>query len=141
MSNLRLINETEITSSQSSTTVNNIFSSDYDIYKIVVNDFSQAGATITSPSVGNAQLISAKITTPTLTGTTFDFTMPTSRTNGAGVNGSLYNQNPPIIQAWALSNGNQNTSAVISLNTSTNFNQFEVGGLASLVKSLIRVTF
>ena len=67
--------------------------------------------------------------------------MPSSISNGAGGNSSLYYQNPPLIQVWALSNGNQNTSAVITLNTSTNFNQFEVGGIASLVKSLIRLTF
>ena len=106
-----------------------------------VSSFTQAGATISAPSAGNVQLISAKVTTPTKTTTTFDFTMPTSRENGAGANGSLYSQNPPIIQAWALSNGNQNTSAVITLNTSSNFNVFQVGGLASLIKSMIKVTF
>ena len=67
--------------------------------------------------------------------------MPTSRTNGAGANGTLYTQNPPIIQAWALNNGNQNTSAVITLNTSSNFNVFQVGGLSALIKSMIKVTF
>ncbi len=105
------------------------------------SSFTQGGVTISSPSVGDAQIISTKVTTPTKNNTTFDFTMPTSRTNGAGANGTLYNQNPPIIQAWALNNGNQNTSAVITLNTSTNFNVFQVGGLASLVKSMIKVTF
>jgi len=36
MSNLRLINETEITSTVSSVDVQNVFSADYDIYKITV---------------------------------------------------------------------------------------------------------
>jgi len=37
MSNLRLINETEITSSVSSVDVTDVFSADFDIYKIVTN--------------------------------------------------------------------------------------------------------
>ena len=37
MSNLRLINETEITSSVSSVNVTDVFSADFDIYKIVTN--------------------------------------------------------------------------------------------------------
>ncbi len=39
MSNLRLINETEITSSVSSVNVTDVFSADFDIYKIVTNGF------------------------------------------------------------------------------------------------------
>ena len=45
MSNLRLINETEITSSQSSTSVTDVFSSDFDIYKITLQDISTVGTT------------------------------------------------------------------------------------------------
>jgi hypothetical protein len=103
--------------------------------------FSQNGVTIGAPATGNCQVNSIQITTPTKTNSNFNLVMPSSISNGAGGNNSLYYQNPPLIQAWALSNGNQNTSAVITLNTSDNFNQFEVGGLASLVKSLIRLTF
>ena len=103
--------------------------------------YSQNGVTIGAPNNGNCQVNSIQITTPTKTNSNFNLIMPTSISNGAGGNSSLYYQVPPIIQAWALSNGNQNTSAVITLNTSNNFNQFEVGGLASLVKSLIRLTF
>jgi len=103
--------------------------------------YTENGVTISSPNTGNCQVNSIQVTTPTKTNSNFTFTMPSSISNGAGGNTSLYYQNPPLIQVWGLNNGNQNTSAVISLNTSTNFNQFEVGGLASLVKSLIRVTF
>jgi hypothetical protein len=39
MSNLRLINKTEITSSVSSVNVTDVFSADFDIYKIVTNGF------------------------------------------------------------------------------------------------------
>lgn len=47
MSNLRLINETEITSSVSSVSVKDVFSADYDIYKIVANGISLTGTTNT----------------------------------------------------------------------------------------------
>jgi len=40
MSNLRLINETEITSQTSSITVTDLFNEDFDIYKIVVDDIN-----------------------------------------------------------------------------------------------------
>ena len=78
MSNIRLINETEITSSQSSTTVNNIFSSDYDIYKIVVNDFSQAGATETAISMRYVNSASS-----ILTDSNYDYAFLTMKTEAA----------------------------------------------------------
>ena len=103
--------------------------------------YSENGVTISSPNTGNCQVDSIQVTTPTKTNSNFNMIMPSSISNGAGGNNSLYYQNPPLVQVWALNNGNQNTTAVITLNTSNNFNQFEVGGLASLVKSLIRLTF
>jgi len=48
MSNLRLINETEITSSVSSVNVTDVFSADFDIYKIVTNGIED---TTDTPSV------------------------------------------------------------------------------------------
>ena len=47
MSNLRLINETEITSSVSSASITNIFNSDYDIYKVIVKNLATVGANAT----------------------------------------------------------------------------------------------
>ena len=41
MSNLRLLDET-IASSVANVSINNVFSSDYDIYKIVINDYENA---------------------------------------------------------------------------------------------------
>jgi len=87
MSNLRLINETEITSSQSSTTVNNIFSSDYDIYKIVVNDFSQAGATETAISMRYVNSASS-----ILTDSNYDYAFLTMKTEAAFAEGRNTNQ-------------------------------------------------
>jgi hypothetical protein len=43
MSNLRLINETEITSSVESINITNVFSADFDIYKITITDISTTG--------------------------------------------------------------------------------------------------
>ena len=43
MSNLRLINETEITSSVSSVNITNVFSADFDIYKITINGIKTTG--------------------------------------------------------------------------------------------------
>jgi hypothetical protein len=40
MSNLRLINETTVTSAVSTLEVQDIFSADFDIYKVVMNNFS-----------------------------------------------------------------------------------------------------
>tara|TARA_Y100000004_G_C8952634_1_gene429307 strand:+ start:552 stop:1085 length:534 start_codon:yes stop_codon:yes gene_type:complete len=47
MSNLRLINQTEITSSISSISIKDVFSDDFDIYKIIVNGMSTTGTTNT----------------------------------------------------------------------------------------------
>ena len=40
MSNLRLINETEITSAVNGVSITDVFSSDFDIYKVTFNDLS-----------------------------------------------------------------------------------------------------
>jgi hypothetical protein len=69
MSNLRLINETEITSGVSSFSVTDIFTDDFDIYKIVLSNVStnsnsilqyrfvnSAGSVITSSSYSRANL-------------------------------------------------------------------------------------
>ena len=45
MSKLRLINETEITSSVSSVDITDVFSADFDIYKITINGIKTTGTT------------------------------------------------------------------------------------------------
>lgn len=106
-----------------------------------VTGFTQAGMTITAPSSGKAQLNSINVATGVKSTTIFEITMPSSISNGAGDNSSLITQNPPIVQAYRLSNGTIIGSTALSLNTSTNFNKFQVVGLASLVNNLIRLTF
>lgn len=48
MSNLRLLNETTVSASTSSVNVTDVFSADFDIYKIVANNFSTVGTTATA---------------------------------------------------------------------------------------------
>ena len=48
MSNLRLINETTVSASTSSVNVTDVFSADFDIYKITTNNFSTVGSNKTN---------------------------------------------------------------------------------------------
>ena len=49
MSALRLINETSITSGVSTVNITDVFSADFDIYKIVISGMTTVGTTQTSP--------------------------------------------------------------------------------------------
>lgn len=51
MSNLRLINETTITSGVSQVNIEDVFSADFDIYKIIANDISTVGTDQTDPNL------------------------------------------------------------------------------------------
>jgi len=51
MSNLRLINQTEISSSVSSVNVTDVFSADFDIYKIVTDEISTTGTASTGAKI------------------------------------------------------------------------------------------
>ena len=102
---------------------------------------TEAGATIVSPTVGDIQIQSIKVVTGVKSTAAFALTMPTSISNGAGANSSLTNMNPPLISAYRLDTGGINTSAGITLNTSSNFNVFNVNNLTNLRNNLIRFTF
>jgi hypothetical protein len=106
-----------------------------------ISSFSQGGVTIVSPTTGSAQVNSINIITGVKSTSTFTLIMPLSIKNGAGANDDLITQNPPIMQAYRLSNGTLVNTAAITLNTTNNYNQFNVGGLASLVNNLVRFTF
>ena len=54
MSNLRLISENILTTSVSSYTVDDLFSSDFDVYQIVITDTQTSGSTATDV---NARLV------------------------------------------------------------------------------------
>ena len=51
MSNLRFINETTITSGVSTVNIENVFSADFDIYKITSNGISTVGTSQTDPDL------------------------------------------------------------------------------------------
>ena len=109
---------------------------------IITSNVSQGGATISSPSSGDIQILSLTITTGTKTNSIFLLTMPQSITNGSGANTSVTNQIPPQISTWNLSNGVFNGSSTpSSINTSSNFNQYTIGAISTFVNNLIRFNF
>ena len=104
------------------------------------------GATIGSPTVGDIQIISIKVHFGTAkSGNTFDLTMPTSLTNGAGGNTSNATMNPPIVGVWNLSTGAFNASGLASIwggtGSAGSYNVFQVGGINQLVDGMIKFTF
>ncbi len=104
------------------------------------------GATIGSPTVGDIQIISIKVHFNTLkSGNTFDLTMPTSLTNGAGGNTSNATMNPPIVGVWNLSTGAFNASGLVSIwggtGSAGSYNVFQVGGINQLVDGMVKFTF
>ena len=106
-----------------------------------VTSFTGTTATVSSPSAGNIQILSMTVTRGTEFTADFTLTMPSSIGNGAGANTSITNQNPPIISCWNISNGSPLTSPSVTCNTSSNFNVFTLGGLATAVNNLIRFQF
>ena len=106
-----------------------------------VTSVTEAGATIISPTVGNIQIQSIKVITGVKSTTAFALTMPSSIDNGAGANSSLTNMNPPLVSSYRLDTGGFNASATMVLNTTSNFNVFNVSNLINLKNNLIRFTF
>ena len=102
MSNLRLLNETEITSSISSITVNNLFSSDFDIYKIVWNNISTTGTVYTEIKLRFVNSSGSIITTANYdyahllmaTNTSFSEVRATNQTQLANFTGYFTDQAP-----------------------------------------------
>ena len=101
---------------------------------------SDTALTITAPSTGDAQLLGILYATGARTGATLAVTVPASTTNGAGANSSVTNQFFPIIRAQLATTGTI-TNASMTLNTATNFNVFNLGGLSTSFNTLVRMTF
>jgi len=107
---------------------------------------TDSAATIGSPTVGDIQIISIKVHFGAAKfGTTFDLTMPTSLTNGAGGNTSTATMNPPIVGVWDLSTGAFNASGLVSVwggtGSAGSYNVFQVGGINQLVDGMVKFTF
>jgi hypothetical protein len=102
--------------------------------------------TVKSPSAGNIQIISLKLTLPSKSGTTFTLKMPQSISNGAGGNTSVVSENPPIVATFNSATG-QFVSAASSVSIFgsgtgiSNHNFFQVGGYTSLSNFITRFTF
>jgi len=74
-------------------------------------------STITAPSGGDVQLISFMVN-DTLAGT-YTLTLPTSSTNGAGANSSIYDAYPPLVRAYTTG-GATVAGATITLTSTPN---------------------
>jgi len=96
--------------------------------------------TITAPSTGDSQLLGIMYATGARTASTLSVTVPASATNGAGADSSVTNQFFPIIRAQ-LTNTGAISNASMTLNTSTNFNVFNLGGLSTSFNTLVRMSF
>ena len=110
-----------------------------------VSSITEGAATITVAGGASVavtqQILSVKITTGTKTTTTFALTMPLGQNRGAGANSSLTNMNPPLTSVIKLNDGTVNTGAAISVNTSSNFNVFTLGGINTFINNLLRFNF
>lgn len=101
---------------------------------------TSSGSEVSAPSGGDCQLLSVLVATGSRAGTSYTLTVPQSSTNGAGLNNSILNTYFPIIRAQLVSSG-AIVSAAMTLNTSSNQNQFVVSALSSSLNTLIRFDF
>jgi hypothetical protein len=102
---------------------------------------SEAGATLEVPSAGNIQINSMAISTGQKTSSEFILTCPDDIENGSGDNTSLIGQNIPMVGVYKLSDGGFNPNGTISINSSSPFNAFTVGGINTFVNNMIRFQF
>jgi hypothetical protein len=106
-------------------------------FKASAVDYS--GSTLSAPAGGDLQLLSVLVTTGTRSGTSYTLELPSSSTNGAGLNTSILNSYFPIIRAQLAGNG-QVVAAGMTLSTVTP-NQFTVSSLSSSLNTLLRFDF
>jgi hypothetical protein len=96
--------------------------------------------TLSSPTVGNAQLISVTACT-VMTGASFYVTViGDGINNGAGVNASVRTMNPPVVSAQTTSNGND-LGASCKLDINSPYQTFEVQSLTASVENLVKMIF
>jgi hypothetical protein len=77
---------------------------------------TSTGSTVSAPSGGDVQLISMLIS-DSMTGT-YTLTLPTSSTNGAGANTTIYDSYAPIFRTWI--SGSSLTGSALTLTSSAN---------------------
>ena len=99
-----------------------------------------AALTITAPSGGDVQLLSVLFATGARSGTTLAITVPQSATNGAGANTVGQNSFFPVIRVQTISTG-AIQGAAMTLNTSSNFNVFNLTSMNATNSNLVRLDF
>jgi hypothetical protein len=102
---------------------------------------SDTALVIAAPSTGDVQLLGILYATGSRTATTLSITVPASATNGAGADNTVLNQFFPIIRVQLATTGAITGTASMTLNTSTNFNVFNLTSLSASINSLVRLTF
>ena len=99
-----------------------------------------AALTIAAPSGGDVQLLSVLFATGARSGTTLAITVPQSATNGAGANTTGQNSFFPVIRVQTISTGAVQLAAM-TLNTSSNFNVFNLTSMNATNSNLVRLDF
>jgi hypothetical protein len=109
------------------------------------SSLSDAGVTLTPPSSGNIQIISAKIFIAAAETGTFVLTVNGDIDNGAGDNDALNTKNPPLMNWWDASTSTvaMNSSTKVSFSKTTNFSQFNIdgGSIDTGGEAICRITF
>ena len=96
--------------------------------------------TLSSPTVGNAQLLSVTACT-VMTGSSFYVTIDGAGiSNGAGANASVRTMNPPVVSAQTTSNGND-LGVSCSLDINSPYQTFNVQSLTASVENLVKMIF
>ena len=105
---------------------------------------SDSGASISSPSIGDIQILAIRFNDGKPRGTNvFQLTMPTGMTNGAGGNNDEASTNPPLIRVNNVSSnsGGGPIFAGYGANVTSSNNVFYVGQLNRNVVTTIRFRF
>jgi hypothetical protein len=101
---------------------------------------SGTSMTLSAPTVGNAQLLSATVCTVMST-TSFYVTIDGEGiSNGAGVNASVRTMNPPVVSAQTTSNGND-LAASCTLDVNSPYQTFVLQSLTAAVENLVKMVF
>ena len=126
MSNLRLLNETNVTSSVSTVNIQDVFTADYDIYKIMVSN------TVTDTSTNDLSLRFLNTSSSAVSGTEYAYGFARLRSSGA--NEVLDTDNTKFTTGLGQSNSDLGLGTVAYVfnpyNYAYTFYSFESGGMS-----------
>jgi hypothetical protein len=101
---------------------------------------SGTSMTLSAPTVGNAQLLSATVCTVMSTSSFYVTIDGEGISNGAGVNASVRTMNPPVVSAQTTSNGND-LAASCTLDVNSPYQTFVLQSLTAAVENLVKMVF